>query len=1088
MRDATFFKIIAEFVKIPVQPIAILLSNPIAKRLFGKSQPVQNNSKPHSMKQVILLMFSRRRRCPGLFMCSFLMLMLLSSVVNAQDVTVKGKVTDEAGSPMPGVNVIVKGTSNGTTSDVNGDYSLNVPGSDAVLTFSFIGYAPQEIVVGGRSSIDVAMAPDITSLSEVVVIGYGTQNQEAVTGSVASIKGDVMREVPAANITNALQGRLAGVDMSQSSSKPGAAMQIRIRGTRSLNASNDPLIVLDGIPFFGQITDINPGDIERVDILKDASSTAIYGSRGANGVILITTKKGTKGQKPQFSYNSFFGFKKVFAKYPMMGGKEFVELRDVANIYTSNGVDEFDDVNTDWQDLFYATAITTSHDISLTGGTANEGSYNFGLGYYKDEAVIPGQDYTRFSLRGSLDQKLGKHVRLGFSTNTNYSINNGSNLSMYDVLSASPIADPYNPDGSIKRVINMPLDQQWTRTRSTIEALGDGWIDQTKSLGSYNSLYGEVQIPGVEGLSYRINLGLNYRQANNGQYTGEGVFSVNPTTVSSARITNTLSTSWTVENILTYDRTFASKHNLNALALYSAQDDFYNRQSTAATDIPADAFQFYNLGRANGQITIDANDPNLQGYYKSGLMSAMGRVMYSYDDRYMLSASYRFDGSSRLAPGHKWISYPAISAGWNIDRESFMQNVDVIDRLKVRVGYGITSNQAVDPYSTLGLLQTRPYNFGNTFATGFLVTQLPNPELGWEFSSSMNYALEFGILNNRITGTFEYYHTKTEDLLFRIGLPQTSGVENIMANIGSSENKGFELTLNGVILDNPDGFTWELGFNLYANRNELTKLASGQKFDDYNWWFVGHPIDVIYDYKAIGIWQEDDPYLVNLEGTSGNVGMIKVKYTGDYNADGTPTRLIGGPDRQIMSMQPDFMGGFNTRLAYKGFDLSMIGVFKSGGLLMATPYGANGYLNILTGRRGNIDVDYWTPENTNARFPKPGGVGGDQPKYLNSLSYFDASYLKVRTITLGYNFDQSDWFNVKGISKLRVYATVQNPFVLFSPYHKESGMDPETNSYANENAAVTIGALPDDQKKRLLTTGTNTPSTRNILFGLNLTF
>lgn len=1024
-------------------------------------------------------MFSNRKSCPDLFLLSLSALMLLASIAHAQDLSVKGKVTDEAGTSMPGVNIVVKGTTIGTTSDENGAFALNVSGNDVILAFSFIGYASQEVTVGNRTFIEIQMSPDIRSLAEVVVVGYGTQRQEAVTGSVVSIKSDQISEVPSPNVTQALQGRLAGVDMSQSSTKPGAAMQIRIRGTRSLSASNDPLIVLDGIPFAGSISDINPNDVKSIDILKDASSTAIYGSRGANGVLLITTNKGSKGQKAQFNYNGYYGVKTVFSKYPMMNGEKFAKLRADAGVYQSNGLDEANDVNTDWQDLFYGTAAVSNHDIGVTGGTTG-GNYNFGIGYYKDEAVIPGQDYTRFSLRGSLDQNIGDFLRVGFITNNNYAINNGSNLGFYDVLSSSPIANPYNADGTIKRTIRMPLDEQWTRTRSTVEALGDGWIDQTKSLGSYNSAYAEVKIPGVTGLSYRLNLGLNYRQSSGGQYTGEGVFSTNPTTVSSASITNSLTTSWTVENLLQYDRTFKDKHNLNVVALYSAQEDSYNKSVVSAKDIPSDAFQFYNIGRANQQPIVD---PSLQDYYVSGLTSAMARVMYSYDDRYMLTASYRFDGSSRLADGHEWVSYPAVSAGWNINREGFLSDVSAITRLKLRVGYGVTSNQAINPYSTLGLLGTRPYNFGSTFTTGYYVTNLPNPELGWEYSTTMNYALEFGLLNERLSGTVEYYATTTNDLLFTVSLPQTSGVSSYVANIGESQNKGVELTLNGVIIDNPNGFRWDVGFNIYANRNELTKLASGQDRDETNWWFVGHPIDVIYDYEATGLWQDGDSNLNALE-PGGNVGMIKVKYTGDYNADGTPTRQIGPADRQIMSMQPKFMGGFNTRVTYKGFDLSMVGLFKSGGLLIATPYGSNGYLNILSGRRGNIDVDYWTPENTEARYPKPGGIGGDQPKYLNSLSYFDASFLKVRTITLGYNFDQSSWFNVKGISKLRLYATAQNPFVLFSPYHKESGMDPETNSYANENSAV----VAPNNLRRLLTTGTNTPSTRNFIFGLNLTF
>lgn len=1038
------------------------------------------------MKKVILRMSAHQGICTGLI--RYLLLscatILMSASLYAQG-TVSGKVTDESGSAMPGVNVVVKGTSTGTTTDADGAYSLEAP-SESVLVFSFIGYATQEVSVGARTSIDVSLVLSAEQLSEVVVIGYGEVRQEAVTGSVVSLKGDAMREVPSPNITTALQGRLAGVDLTQNSSKPGATMQIRIRGTRSLTATNDPLIVLDGIPFFGSLGDISPTDIKSIDILKDASSTAIYGSRGANGVILVTTNKGIKGQKAQITYNGYYGIKEVFAKYPMMNGSQIAQLRTDANMYTTPGLDEDPSTNTDWQDLLYDNAFVTSHDIGVLGGTDN-GSYNVGIGYYKDEAVIPGQNYSRISLRAALDQNVGNNIRIGFNTNSNFAISNGNNLTLYENFAASPLANPYNPDGTFKRTIRQAADEWWTRTRSTIEDLEDGWIDQTKSLGSYNSIYGEVQIPGVEGLSYRLNLGLNYRQSNNGQYTGQGVFSTIPTTVSSAGITNTLTTSWTIENLVTYDRTFADKHNINLVALFSAQEDQYTKSNVTAKEVPADFVQFYNLGRALQQPIVD---PSQQDYYESGLMSTMIRAMYSYDDKYMLTASYRFDGSSRLAEGHKWVDYPGVSAGWNIHRESFMTNVGVIDRLKLRVGYGTASNQAISPYSTLGQLGTIPYNFGSNFVTGFNVSLLPNPNLGWEYTSTMNYALEFGLLNNRLSGTIEYYQAKTTDLLVRSNLPITSGAPYIVSNVAESENKGVELTLNGVILDKPGGFTLEAGFNLYANRNELTKLNSGEKKDELNWWFVGHPIDVIYDYKAIGIWQSEEAANLALYEPGGNIGMIKVKYNGDFNPDGTPTRIIGAADRQVMSMQPKFQGGFNIRAAYKGFDLSMVGLFKSGGLLIATPYGQNGYLNMLSGRRGNIDVDYWTPTNTDAKYPKPGGIGGDAPKYLNSLSYVDASFLKMRTITLGYNFDQSNWFKVKGISRLRVYATVQNPFVMFSPYHKQSGMDPETNSFGYENIAVNIASPtdPNDAKRRLLTTGTNTPSTRNFIFGLNVTF
>lgn len=1010
---------------------------------------------------------------------SLLLFFSAYAIAQSDGVGISGVVVDETGEVLGGVSIRSSvGTASTSTND-EGRFTIRVP-ANSLLLFSYIGYVSQEVKVGEADQmLTVTLVTETSALDEVIVVGYGTQRKESVTGSVASISGANLQEVPSANISQALQGRLPGIELSQTSSKPGAEMQIRVRGTRSLNASNDPLVVLDGIPFAGSIGDINPNDIKSIDILKDASATAIYGSRGANGVILVTTNKGGLGQQARITYSGFQGLKNVFGKYPMMSGPEFVKLRADAGVYSTNGLDEFDDVDTDWQDLLYRTGSIGSHDVNVSGGTQT-GTYKVNVGYFEEQAVLPSQDFSRVSLSAAVDQKIGNNIRLGFTTFNNFSVNNGNNLGIYGTLNSSPIADPFNEDGSWKRVIRMPMEDQWVYSRDIIEGLGDRWIDRTKAFGSYNTVYGEVEIPYVEGLKYRINVGLNYRQSNGGAYTGEGVFQSLATSPSTASISNALTNHWIVENLLTYDRSFG-KHIFNLTALYAAEENLYNRSFVEARDIPADAFQFYNLGRADEQPIID---PDNQHYNKSGLISGMGRVMYSYDDRYMLTASYRYDGSSRLAQGHKWVSYPAVSAGWNLHNESFLDGSAIVNQLKLRVGYGITSNQSIDPYSTFGLLGTRPYNFGDTFVTGFYVTELPNTALGWEFSSTANYAVDFGILGNRLSGTFEYYHTKTSDLLFRVNLPQTAGVSNYMANVGKSENKGYEFSLHGVILDNDNGWTWEAGVNLYHNRNRLTALSSGQLRDENNWWFVGHPIDVIFDYEAIGLWQEGEPFLQDYE-PGGNAGMIKVKYNGDYNADGSPTRIIGGDDRQIMSMEPNFQGGFNTRVAYKGFDLSTVGLFKSGGLLIATPYGANGYLNILTGRRGNIKADYWTPENTDATFPKPGGIGGDQPKYLNSLSYFDASFLKIRTITLGYSFDSnSGWMQSAGINNLRFYFTVQNPFVMFSPYNRLSGMDPETNSYANENSAVSYG----DNLRRLLTIGTNTPTTRNYMVGINLTF
>ncbi|HEX3167421.1 MAG TPA: TonB-dependent receptor [Chitinophagaceae bacterium] len=1012
-----------------------------------------------------------------------LLLFLSFSVTSiAQNIAIKGRVLKEDGTPVPGASVTIKGTGNGTASNDQGEYQLSAPGN-ATLVISAVDFVTQEIKVSDRTSVDIKLVSLDKSLGEVIVVGYGTQRKEAVTGSVASISGNKMREVPAPNISQALQGRLAGVEITQTSTRPGATMQIRVRGSRSLSADNNPLIVLDGIPFMGSLADINPNDIKSVEILKDASATAIYGSRGANGVVLITTDKGAKNRKPQVNYNGYVGSQSVFAKYPMMDGPEFVKLRAARGQYI-NGQDEFNDINTDWQDLFYQTGLVQDHNVSLSGGSET-GSYNFGLGYYNNEGVIPTQQYKRYSIRGSLDQQVGKNFRVGFTSYSNFNESEGNQVGLYNTLSMTPISTPFNPDGTTKRAIRMSIDNQYVFTKDVVEKLhsDDQWINESRGFASYNAIYGEVKLPFVEGLKYRVNLGLDYIQSNNGAYTGPGVGDgLNPNTASSASIDNRVTYHWTIENLLSYDHTFSGKHTVNAVALYSAEQSKYNRSNMSAQDIPADAFLYYNLGQAAGQITVN---PANQDYQLWGLMSYMGRVMYSYDNRYMISATVRSDASSRLAEGHKWHTYPAVSVGWNIGKESFMNGISFINSLKLRAGYGQTSNQAIAPYATLGQLSTRPYNFGPTsYSTGYYVTQLPNVDLGWEFSKTYNFGIDFSLFKNRLSGTMEYYITKTEDILLGLGLPPTSGVTGFTANIGSTENKGFELSLNGVILDNKNGWTWEAGFNIYTNDNKLVSLASGQTRDEGNMWFVGHNINAIFDYKKIGLWETTkdsaDAYMGTLE-PGGRVGMIRVEYTGAYNTNGTPVRAIGTADRQILDVDPDFQGGFNTRVSYKGFDLGLVGLYRSGGILVSTIHGANGYLNLLTGRRNNLDVDYWTPSNTGAKYPNPAGpISNDNQKYASTLGYFDASFLKIRTITLGYDFSRNLIKN-SGI-KMRMYFTAQNPFVMFSPYHDESGLDPETNSFGNENQAA--GAYP----RRILTVGFNTPSTRNYILGVNLSF
>jgi TonB-linked outer membrane protein, SusC/RagA family len=1026
----------------------------------------------------------------GLFVFSWATLLTAQTKVQLH-----GKVVDQAGKPVAFASVKVKGTNTGVNADESGVFNLSVlPGKTLIV--SAVGHATKDVSVPQTgNTIDIVL-PTITSeLDQVIVIGYGTQRKEAVTGSVASIKGDVVREVPSANITQALQGRVAGVQISQTDSKPGATMQIRVRGTRSLTADNNPLIVMDGIPFPGTLADIDVSEIKSIDILKDASATAIYGSRGANGVVLITTNKGQMGQKPHISYNGYVGLKNVI-KYPMMNAAEFNKLRKEASsgsngyaYWTSPGKDEDTSgkTNTDWQDLLFQTGIVTSHDVNITGAT-EKGNYQFGGTYYHDQGVIPMQWYTRYSLHGAVDQEVGRFIKLGFSTNNNYAINNGNSLSAGTALSMTPIASPYRGDGSIKRSITMTNDANWTYTKKTLEALGDNYADLTRAFSSYNSVYGELKIPGVQGLKYRINIGLNYRQNNYGYFQGYGVFNATDSLgISSANISNSHTINWAIENLLTYDRTFAGKHRINATALYSSEQTTYWYSTVSATGIQNSAFQFYNIGAStdvNGAITVN---PSYQSYYQKGLVSYMGRIMYSYNDKYMLSATLRSDGSSVLAPGYKWHTYTAFSAGWNIMKESFMKDVSFVDNLKLRVGYGQTSNQSVNSYSTLGTLSSAGYNYGTAYSTGYYVTTLPNPKLGWEYSKTWNFAADFTLLKNRLSGTIEYYSVKTSNVLWNLTLPVTTGASSVTQNVANTQNKGIELTLNGTIIENKKGWSWDAGINVYANRNKITSLASGYSYDKSNYFFVGHPIDVFYDYQKIGLYNTAQDSINGHLATlvpGGNVGMIKVKYYGTYKSDGTPTRKLNDDsDRMPIDIQPHFEGGFNTRIGYKNFDITIIGSFKSGGILNSTLYGNTGYLNMESGRRENIKIDYWTKTHTNAKYPWPGGiVNSNNPYYGSTLGYFSASYIKVSTVTLGYNFNQK-WLKAAGIERMRVYFTAQGPLlVMCSPYYKESHMDPQPNTTSTNYQASS--SIP----YRLLVVGQNTPSTRNYIVGLNVTF
>ncbi len=1005
--------------------------------------------------------------------------MALSLTAFAQNHTVTGTITDDQGEPVVGAAIMVKGTTTGAVTEVDGSYSISVA-PDATLLISCIGFKDQTIAVGGNGKINVTLESDAAMLDNAVVIGYGTAKRADVTSSIASMEGETLRQVASGEITHALNGRIAGVQMTQTSSRPGASMEIRIRGTRSLSASNDPLIVLDGVPFMGELSDIATSDIKSMDILKDASATAIYGSRGANGVILITTIKGVSGQKAKVSFNNYVGVKKAI-KVPMMNASKYIEMRKAAGKYT-NSAFESDTNNTDWQDLFYRNGLVQSHELSVSGGT-KKGGYRVGVNYYRDQAVIPTQDYDRFNINGSVDQNITDWLKLGFNTNTNYNRSHGNQLGLYSILQLTPLLSPYDSKGELLLRQSMPNDNVYVLTRKTLENLGEKWVSENNGLATYNNAYIQLSCPWVEGLSFKQTASMNYRKSTSGSFTGVGVNNYTEANPNSASQSNNETKNWALESLLTYDHTFAGKHHVNVVGMYSVEQTAYVQNGMSAKNIPNEQFLYYNIGTANAEdITVAPNNFN---YWQAGLQSYMFRAMYTYADRYMISAAVRSDASSRLAKGHQWHTYPAVSIGWNIANEKFMANSrQWVDELKVRAGYGETSNQAINPYQTLGSLGTRPYNFGETgYDTGYYVSTLPNSELGWEYSRTWNFGIDYSFFKGRLHGSIEYYVQNTHDILLNLALPSTAGVGSYTANIGRTSNKGIEFSVNGTIIRKGD-WTWTAGLNIYSNKNTLEELASGSKEDKGNQWFVGYPINCIYDFEYDGLWQEGDKYIDILDPGSAP-GDIKVKYHGEYNADGSPKRAIDDNDKVPINADPKFLGGFSTTLTWKNLDLTILGNFQCGGVLISTLYGSSGYLNMLSGRRGQVDVDYWTPQNTGARFPRPGGASSnDNPKYGSTLSYFDGGYWKFSTITLGYNFEGLKALKKAGISKLRVYATAQNPFVICSEYTRMSGLDPEPNASGSDGAFQASAGYLGRQR----VVGTNTPNTRNFIFGVNFTF
>ncbi|MDR1602947.1 MAG: TonB-dependent receptor [Tannerella sp.] len=994
-----------------------------------------------------------------------------------QTKTVTGVVKDALGETIIGASILEVGTTNGTVTDMDGSFSLRVA-ENATLNISYVGFMTQAVSVRGKTALTITLEEDTQSLEEVVVVGYGTARKADISGAIASADARIIQEIPAVDASAALQGRMPGIEILQTGTAPGSAMQIRIRGERSLSADNNPLIVLDGIPFNGSLSDISPNDIKTIDILKDASSTAIYGSRGANGVILITTNRGSLGQTPAVNYSGYYGVKNVLKRYNAYSGPEFVAFHDAslkAGTYPYSVLQQEVIASgnyTDWQDLFYQPGHVTNHELSVSSGS-QRGAYSFSGGYFNETAVVPLQEYTRFTLRTTVDQEIGKYVKVGLTTNTTFGV--GDNLGwspMGDILTnMTPISPSHNADGSI---VTFPLDgtidATFTNPLYTL-VTENARAEQSKRIASFNSLYGEVKL--YDGLTYRFNVGLSYSQENYGLFSNGADYPGNPPSVSSATVRNTQWQQWTVENLLYYNKVLAEKHRLNATAMYSAEQSQFQRSSMQATDIAADYLLYYNLSMANGEKNINSGTSN-QNYWQRGLQSLMARVQYSYDDRYMLTATFRSDGSSVLSPGKKWHSYPAFSLGWNANREAFMKDIESISQLKLRLGYGQTSNQAVSPYQTLGGLGMAYYNYGPgaTGQYGYYVTDLPNSNLGWEYTQNYNLGVDYNLFNGRISGYLDVYLQKTSDLLLSVRLPSSSGVDRpIMQNVGSTENKGLEFAINGQIIkpQTAGDFSFNADFNIYFNRNKITALASGEERNIDNGWFVGYPINVMYDYVHSGIWQLGEEAEAAKYGYK--PGQIKVA-----DLDNSSTITADGDRKIVGTFEPDFSGGLTLRFGYRNFDFSAVSFFRMGGHLMSMRH--YDYNITHTGRRNSTKVDYWTPTNPVNKYPQPGNQSGETIDFASTLRYFDATFLKVRTLSLGYTF-QKNILNHVGARSARLYVTCQNPFpAFFSPYMKEgAGVDPEPTQYSTTT-----------NLERQLWVGFGVPVSRNFLLGLNVSF
>ena len=990
-----------------------------------------------------ILNFNVRNLC-------FVFVMLVVQCAFAQDRTITGTVTDNKQEPLIGVNVVVKGnTSVGAITDLNGKYSLSVPEGKATLVFSYIGYVTQEVSVGSRNTVDVVLVDDAQALDEVVVVGYGVVKKRDLVGSIASVKSQDITAVPTSNVLESMQGKIAGLDMTRSSGQPGSAFNFTIRGNRSLTASNAPLILVDGIAY-GTDIDINPNDVESIEVLKDASTTAIYGSRGANGVILVTTKKGKEG-KAKVDFNAYWG-PSFSTNLPKVNNTEqYVAMRREAMRAVGQWNSPADDgviwdavaleriknnVNTDWYDLIMDDATTQNYQVSISGGT-DATKVSFSLDYFDETGILIGDDFDRFNGRINVSQRIMKGMEAGASALFTTSTRNAApNNVFHAAQTKEPYGVPFNEDGSLNKYpftgsgatdINMLFNQDKNK-----------YVDETKSNRFFGTLFLNWEI--IKGLQFRTNFGYDSQNSRNGHFEG-----VNSTFVESnkglAKVSKneTHSTAWTWENTLTYTKDF-DIHSLTAMVGHSMSKSSSEDTYAEGKGLSFEQSLFHNLDGTQQDYALSST------LTESSMLSYFARLNYKLLDKYLLTATLRADGSSVLAKGNRWGYFPSVAVAWRMKDEHFLSSVDEISDLKLRLSYGLSGNSAVSPYQTTGGLSKTIYEFGTVPAYGYRPYSMANLELQWEKTRVLNFGVDFGLFNNRVYATIDAYKTWTSDLLLPMILPGHTGFTEVISNVGKTETRGIDLSINTVNFDTKD-FKWTTDLTFSANKEEITALNTNQN-DVGSGWFIGSPTKVFYDYEKIGIWQTSEAAEAAKYGQE--PGDIKVR---DQTNDGA---IDANNDRKVLGQQtPKWTAGLNNRFEYKGWELSFFLYARVGHLIQneaAANFNPSGWNN-------SIACDYWTPENPTNAYPRPNFNKNESMLYKSTLAYCKGNFLKIKDITFGYSFPKQ-MISKLNMSKLRIYTTLKN----FFTFSAVDDYDPErggSNSY---------------------------PMTKQVVFGINVSF